>query len=162
MGFPTEIRFLCNFEDTGLCFVNWRMKVMSYITKILRITTIKTINKVMQYNSNFQVGTTKNVFYKLSVVFPEKVDIILQTPGKILNVENENTVCSTMLSKEPIWTMICRSDLRRTHSTVDDKMFGLLLSPWKVQKINTPISTRPNGLYRLSLAAGFDFLHSAP
>lgn len=69
----------------------------------------------------------KNVFYKLSVIFPEEVDIILQTPGKILNVENENTVCSTMLSKEPIWTMMCRSDLRRrTHSTVDDKMFVVI------------------------------------
>lgn len=66
----------------------------------------------------------KNVFYKLSMVFPE-VDVILQTPGKILSVENENTVCSTMLSKEPIWTTMCRSDLRRTHSTVNGKMFAV-------------------------------------
>lgn len=65
----------------------------------------------------------KNVFYKLSVVFPAEADIILQTPGKILNFKNENTVCSTTLSKEPIWTAARRSDLRRTYSTVDDKMF---------------------------------------
>jgi len=65
----------------------------------------------------------KNVFYKLSVVFPAEADIILHTPGKRLNFKNKNTVCSTTLSQEPIWTAVCRSDLRRTYSTVDDKMF---------------------------------------
>lgn len=63
------------------------------------------------------------MYFINSVVFPAEADVILQTPGKILNFENGNTVCSTTLSKEPIWTVACRSDLRRIYSAVDDKMF---------------------------------------
>lgn len=49
MGFPTGIKYLYNFEDIGLCFltVNWRIKLMSHVTLILRIATIKIINKIM-------------------------------------------------------------------------------------------------------------------
>lgn len=64
-----------------------------------------------------------NIFYHLSIVFPAKSVILLQTPGKILNFNNENTVYSTMLSKERILATALRSILRRACCTVDDKMF---------------------------------------
>lgn len=64
-----------------------------------------------------------NIFYHLSIVFPAKSVILLQTPGKILNFNNENTVYSTMLSKERILATALRSILRRACCTVNDKMF---------------------------------------
>lgn len=81
----------------------------------------------MGFQGSFQplrlCDSVPNAFCRFSLVFPAAADIILQTPGRVLRFETGSPACSTTLSKEPIRTAVCRSDLRRAHSAVNDQMF---------------------------------------